>query len=254
MKRKTKNAIGIVCAIALTAGAVGGIAYLTKGFTTADPISDLTKKGVVVTNLEKTVDPLTHVATFAVAAADLPEENAGAFSLGFTLDADEEYLANSVDALADVIDLSAFSVAQTEKISDEANGSGNINYASLFYQGYKIHEWVTTSEADTKLEAFDTVRINLSISESVMLVSEGKKYEEAADTLQVKAFSKVETLTPLHTYIDIDHSEIGEDGMMDSLSYVLVGLNGEAIPDIEIKSVQLVNKACSYDFISYVEQ
>lgn len=253
--KNLKNVLIVGAAVLLTAGAVGGVAYLTKGFTTADPISDLTKRGEVVQILEKTVDPLTHIATYSIPVADLPAEDAGTFSVSEQLDAEEEYLLNGVDAPGDVIDLSAFSAAQAEKIADQANGAGNINFATLWANaGYSIHEWEdATSEADTKLEAFDTVRINFSLSKSVMLVSNGYKLEDSDQTSPTKAFSKVETLTPLQTYIDIDHSEIGTTGSMDNMAFVLVGLNGDAIPDVEIKSIELVNKACAYDFISYVE-
>jgi len=249
--KNLKNVLIVGAAVLLTAGAVGGVAYLTKGFTTADPISDLTKQGEVVQVLEKTVDPLTHLATYAIPTADVEAVSGGNIAVPFYLDDEDEFLSyDPAGTIDDVGDLSLFSASQTAKIEDQLNGAGELNVGILFSNGYNIHEWASTSEADTKIKAFDTLRFNISIPEMVMLVSSGKIAEEAADT-PVKSFAKVETITALHTYIDIDMSEVGTDGYMSGIVYSLVGLEGNAIPDIEIKSVELVNKACAYDFVSY---
>lgn len=253
MKRKTKNALIVAAAVLLTAGAVGGIAYMTKGFTTVDPIAELTKQGTVAYKLEKTVAPLTHVATYALASADVEAVSGGNIVVPFSLDAEEEFLLNDpAGILSDVGNMSLFSSSQTEKISDQMNGNEELNYSTLFAGGYNIHEWSSSSTEDTKMKAFDTLRINLSISEMVMLVSSAEKCEEADDS-RVKAFAKVETITALHTYIDIDMSEVGTDGWAENILYAFVGLEGNSIPDIEIKSVELVNKACAYDFVSYFD-
>ena len=93
--KNLKNVLIVGAAVLLTAGAVGGVAYLTKGFTTADPISDLTKQGEVVQVLEKTVDPLTHLATYAIPTADVEAVSGGNIAVPFYLDDEDEFLSKT---------------------------------------------------------------------------------------------------------------------------------------------------------------
>lgn len=250
MKRKTKNALIVAAAVLLTAGAVGGIAYLTKGFTTVDPLVDLTKQGTVVYKLEKTVAPLTHIATWDIPDDKQETVSGGNFETSFQLDDDEEFVVNVGGTISNINNLGYFSAAQGELIAAQESASGALNTGDLFIGSYSIHEWTSTSEENTKLKAFDTLRINFDLAEKALLVSSAV-FAEAADDALIKKFAKVENITSLHSYIDIDMSEIGEDGYVDGLSYQIVGLGGNVIPDLEIKSVELVNKACAYDFVSY---
>ncbi len=252
MKRKTKNALIVAAAVLLTAGAVGGIAYMTKGFTTVDPVVDLTKQGTRVYALEKTVAPLTHIATW-----DIPDDkqetiSGGNFSASFQLDVAEKFVANVAGTISTIENLGYFSASQGELIAAQESASDVLNVGILFSQGYNIHEWTSSSAENTKLKAFDTLRINFDLAEKALLVSSSEFAEEANDPL-IKKFAKVENITSLHSYIDIDMSEIGEDGYVNNITYQIVGLSGNVIPDLEIKSVELVNKACAYDFVSYTE-
>lgn len=252
MKRKTKNAVAITVSVLATALLVGGVAYLTKGFTTVDPISDLTKQGTVVYKLEKTVAPLTHVATFDIADDDQESISGGNFITTVQLDAAEEFVANAASTIAGITNLGHFSSAQGEQLAAQESASGVLNVGDLFVGSYDIHEWTSSSVENTKMKAFDCVRLNIDLAEKALLVSSAE-VEEVAGEGYVKKFAKIENITSLHTYIDIDMSEIGEDGSVDALSYQLVGLAGNAIPDLEIKSIELVNKACAYDYVSYEE-
>lgn len=251
MKRKTKNALIVAAAVLLTAGAVGGIAYLTKGFTTVDPIVDLTKQGKVVYSLEKTVAPLTHIATWDIPDDKQETVSGGNFVTTFQLDAAEEFVANVAGTISSIESLGHFSASQGELIAAQESASGVLNVGNLFTQGYDIHEWTSSSRENTKLKPFDTLRINFDLAEKALLVS-SVDFAESANDAPIKKFAKVENITSLHSYIDIDMSEIGEDGYA-TLSYQIVGLAGNVIPDLEIKSVELVNKACAYDFVSYAE-
>lgn len=252
MKRKTKNALIVAAAVLLTAGAVGGIAYLTKGFTTVDPIVDLTKQGKVVYSLEKTVTSLTHVATWDIPDDKQETVSGGNFSTTFQLDAAEEFVANYAGTISAINVLGYFSASQGELIAAQESASDVLNVGYLFSGSYNIHEWTSSSDENTKLKAFDTLRINFDLAEKALLVSSAE-FTEAVGDSAIKKFAKVENITSLHSYIDIDMSEIGEDGYVDSISYQIVGLAGNVIPDLEIKSVELVNKACAYDFVSYQE-
>lgn len=252
MKRKTKNAVAITVSVLATALLVGGVAYLTKGFTTVDPISDLTKQGVVVYKLEKTVAPLTHIATFDIADDDQESISGGNFSTEVQLDASEKFVANDASTIAGIENLGFFSTAQSERLAAQESATDVLNIGGVFFGSYSIHEWTSSSEENTKVKAFDTVRLNIDLAEKALLVSSAE-VEEVAGEGYVKKFAKIENITSLHTYIDIDMSEIGEDGSVNNLSYQIVGLGGNVIPDFEIKSIELVNKACAYDFVSYVE-
>ena len=248
--KNLKNVLIVGATVLLTAGAVGGVAYLTKGFTTVDPISDLTKQGVVVYKLVKTVDPLTHVATFDIADADQESISGGNFSISVQLDTAEEFVANSASTIARISNLGYFSTAQSEQLAAQESATDVLNIGNLFLGSYNIHEWTSSSVENTKVKAFDTVRLNIDLAEKALLASSASVQEVAGEGY-VKKFAKIENITSLHTYIDIDMSEIGEDGDVDGLSYQLVGLAGNVIPDLEIKSIELVNKACAYDYVSY---
>lgn len=250
MKRKTKNAVAITVSVLATALLVGGVAYLTKGFTTVDPISDLTKRGVVVYKLEKTVNPLNHTVTFDIADDDQESISGGNFTTTVCLDSADEFIENEALTISDIQNLGYFSTAQSEHLAAQESATDVLNIGTLFYGSYDIHEWTSSSEENTKLKAFDTVRLNIDLAEKALLVSSAA-VEEVAGEGYVKKFAKIENITSLHTYIDIDMSEIGEDGSVDALSYQIVGLGGNVIPDLEIKSIELVNKACAYDFVSF---
>lgn len=248
--KNLKNVLIVGAAVLLTAGAVGGIAYMTKGFTTVDPVVDLTKRGTVVYKLEKTVAPLTHIATFDIADDDQESISGGNFITTVQLDTAEEFVANVAGTISSINNLGYFSASQGELIAAQESASDVLNVGNLFYGNYVIHEWTSSSPQNTKLKAFDTLRINFDLAEKALLVSSAK-FEEVEGDGYIKKFAKVENITSLHSYIDIDMSEIGEDGSVDYLSYQIVGLAGNVIPDLEIKSFELVNKACAYDFVTY---
>lgn len=248
--KNLKNVLIVGAAVLLTAGAVGGIAYMTKGFTTVDPVVDLTKQGTVVYKLEKTVAPLTHIATWDIPDDKQETVSGGNFATTFQLDVGEEFVANVGGTISTIENLGYFSAAQGELIADQETASDVLNVGNLFHAGYDIHEWTSSSEENTKLKAFDTLRINFDLAEKALLVS-SSTFVESEDANAIKKFAKVENITSLHSYIDIDMSEIGQDGYIELISYQIVGLAGNVIPDLEIKSVELVNKACAYDFVSY---
>ena len=252
--KNLKNVLIVGAAVLLTAGAVGGVAYLTKGFTTVEPIADLTKQGTVVYKLEKTVAPLTHIATFDIADDDQEAVSGGNFVTTVQLDDAEEFLANVPGTINSVQSLSLLSASQGELVADQESASGVLNVSTLFSVGsLSMHEWASTSAENTKVKAFDTVRINIDLDSKALLVSSMDVYEEIDSVTAKKQFAKVEYITSLQSYIDVDLKEIGEDGCINALNYEIVGLGGNVIPDLEIKSIELVNKACAYDFISIFE-